>query len=284
MGIGEKVRKAGELLGTLVGQPRESKRHLVQLPFSARASQFCTAWTSQGRSAMATAERDELQGGDANPLAAFYSERTQGRGINKWHQYFEVYHRHLQRFAGTDCRLLEVGVFSGGSLEMWRQYLGPTAQITGVDIEDACKAYESEGTRVLIGDQSDRSFWKTYREQQPQPDIIIDDGGHEVEQQIITLEEMLPFLRSGGIYICEDVHGADNKFAHYVSSIANTLHAYQVDPVGHSAEKYACSAVGVQSVVHSVHIYPYLVVIERLDAPRRRLTSERRGTEWAPFA
>ena len=38
-------------------------------------------------------------------------------------------------------------------------------------------------------------------------------AGHTPEQQIVTLEEMLPHLRPGGVYLCEDVHGIHHDFA-----------------------------------------------------------------------
>ena len=40
----------------------------------------------------------------------------------------------------------------------------------------------------------------------PTPDIIIDDGGHTMEQQIATFEELYPWVNDQGIYICEDTH------------------------------------------------------------------------------
>ena len=58
---------------------------------------------------------------------------------------------------------------------------------------------------VFIGDQADRAFWKQFKEKVPAIDIIVDDGGHQVDQQVATLEELLPHLRPGGVYLCEDI-------------------------------------------------------------------------------
>jgi hypothetical protein len=57
----------------------------------------------------------------------------------------------------------------------------------------------------------------------PTLDIVIDDGGHEPEQQIASLEELLPFLQPGGAYFCEDVHGMYNEFASYVHGLGHKL-------------------------------------------------------------
>ena len=53
--------------------------------------------------------------------------------------------------------------------------------------------------KVFIGDQADRKFWSQFRREVPILDLVIDDGGHEPEQQIVSLEELLPHLRPGGV-------------------------------------------------------------------------------------
>ena len=56
-----------------------------------------------------------------------------------------------------------------------------------------------ERTKIFIGDQADRSFWAEVRQTAPLIDIVIDDGGHLPEQQLVTLEELLPHVRPGGV-------------------------------------------------------------------------------------
>ncbi|NDB56784.1 hypothetical protein EB169_13275 [archaeon] len=41
-------------------------------------------------------------------------------------------------------------------------------------------------------------------------DIIIDDANHKLSQQIKNVENYLPYVRSGGMYICEDVQTNEN--------------------------------------------------------------------------
>src|SRR5262245_56734777 len=86
----------------------------------------------------------------ANPLRDYFMAHKTGPGISKWMHYFDIYHRHLQKFRGRDVRVLEIGVYSGGSLRMWREYFGPKALVYGADIEPACSAYESERTTIFI--------------------------------------------------------------------------------------------------------------------------------------
>jgi hypothetical protein len=214
--------------------------------------------------------------GSSNPLRAFFESRKTGRGIWKWNHYFDAYHRHFGKFVGTNVNVLEIGVYSGGSLEMWRHYFGSGCHVYGVDIEKACKCYEDESTTIFIGDQGDRDFWKSFKGKTPPIDILIDDGGHRTEQQIVTLEEMLPHLRPGGVYLCEDVRGEHNGFSGYMQGIVANLNAFR----GSGSE---VSTTEIQAWIQSVHFYPYMTFIEKADRPVRQFIAPKHGTEWQPY-
>ena len=124
--------------------------------------------------------------------------------------------------------LAEIGIYSGGSLEMWQHYLGNQCHIHGIDIMKECSVYSSPSTTIHIGDQGDRLFWKEFRSKVPSLDILIDDGGHHPDQQRVTLEEILPHLKEGGVFICEDVLGSDNPFSTYAHGLADRLNAFNL--------------------------------------------------------
>ena len=77
-----------------------------------------------------------------NPLEKYFRSNKK-RLIHKWLHYFEIYHRHFERFRGKPVTVLEFGVSQGGSLEMWRSYFGDRCHIYGVDIAEVCKVYEN---------------------------------------------------------------------------------------------------------------------------------------------
>jgi cephalosporin hydroxylase len=239
------------------------------------AKEFADSWPTQSSPDAMSEEAPT-----SNPLWDYFAAHTSGPGIWKWRHYFDVYHRHLQRFIGTPSNVVEIGIFSGGSLPMWTSYLGPACHVYGIDIQEDCKAYESEQVSVVIGDQENRSFWQEFRATVPRVDILIDDGGHTPEQQRVTLEEMLPFLNAGGVYICEDVHGVDNRFGEFAAGLATQLNHYR-----HIEDSVQRSEITeFQRSVYSIHFYPYLVVIEKRGSPLRELTGPRHGTEWQPRA
>jgi hypothetical protein len=241
----------------------------------ARGAAYASAWSSTPLS---------RRSDDGNPLRAFFNACEEGAGIWKWDHYFDVYHRHFDRFRDTDVHILEIGIYSGGSLEMWRDYFGAQCHVYGVDVEEACLGYASESIHVFIGDQADRDFWRRFRNDVPKLDIVLDDGGHQPDQQTTSLEELLPHLSPGGVYVVEDVHGVRNQFAGYASSLVDALNAYRGIADHQNPERRKVSqATAFQSAVDSIHHYPYVTVIERRHGGVAEFVAPKHGTQWAPF-
>lgn len=220
-----------------------------------------------------------------NPLRDYFDSHRSGRGIWKHLHYFDIYHRHFEKFRGQEVHLLEVGVYSGGSLEMWKHYFGPRCRVYGVDIEEACKAYEDESVRIFIGDQGDREFWAAVREEVPPLDIVIDDGGHRAVHQRVTFEELFPHVRPNGVYLCEDIARDPNKFAQYLGQSAMALNEHVVKSKNRKDnERRAVYATNeLQANVRSITFYPFVAVIEKNTEPLAEIVSTKRGTEWQPF-
>ena len=114
-------------------------------------------------------------------------------------------------------------------------------------------------------------------------DVVIDDGGHRPAQQIPTLEELLPHLRQGGVYLCEDVNGVFNHFTQYVCGLSHNLNAPSVETVHRPGKEFIGRATPFQQSVSAIHLYANVVVIERPEVPFRELVCQRRGTQWQPF-
>lgn len=262
-----------DLLEAAVRDPLFFARQVaVAAPAAWRGSRFARRFTGGGAPGPEAAEADA-----ANPLWAWFQGHTEGRGVWKWHHYFPMYHRHLARFVGRETSVVEIGVYGGGSLDMWRSYFGDRCSIVGVDIDPACKALERRGISIVVGDQADRAFWARFREQVPAVDVLIDDGGHTPEQQQVTLEEMLPHVRPGGVYICEDIAGIRNRFAAFARGLVAELNGFSPLP----GVELRSRPSSLQAAVHSIHFYPYALVIEKHGAPPSELRASKRGTEWS---
>lgn len=137
-----------------------------------------------------------------------WSRETRRRKIQKWHHYFDIYERHLARFRGTECRLLEIGVMDGGSLQLWSEYLGPDAEIIGAEIDPRARMFDRmlPNIQVVTADQSDPEALAALSRDHGPFDIVIDDGGHTARQQINTFNGLYPAVDDHGVFICEDTH------------------------------------------------------------------------------
>ena len=105
-------------------------------------------------------QKQQIDGRDvskATPLGDLESWFRQGKPVNihKWQHYFEIYERHFTPFRGKAVKVLEIGVYKGGSLAMWRSYFGSGSIIVGLDIDPTCKQFEKafDNIHVRIGDQ-----------------------------------------------------------------------------------------------------------------------------------
>lgn len=215
-----------------------------------------------------------------NDLEIYFRENS-GRVIHKWDHYFEIYDRHFSKYRNKKITLLEFGVSHGGSLQMWKKYFGEDIKIYGVDINPHCASLKEDGIEIYIGDQENRKFLRSIANDIGQIDILIDDGGHTMRQQITTFEELYPCVSPDGIFLCEDTHtsywkdwgGGHRKrgtFIEYAKNFVDQINAW------HSTSKTLIPNEFTKTT-HSVHFYDSVVVIEKqkMEKPNHSTT----GTE-----
>lgn len=132
------------------------------------------------------------------------------------HGFCRFYDPWLSELRHKPINLLEVGIFKGSSLKMWRDYF-ECGTIFGADISsEALQTVENEDriTTVLCNQEKPEELINLFKGQMF--DIIIDDGGHTMLQQQLTLKYLLPRLKREGIFIMEDLHTSlVPSFAHY---------------------------------------------------------------------
>jgi methyltransferase family protein len=212
-----------------------------------------------------------------NPLETYFRHNRKGR-IHKWMHYFDIYDRHFARFRGKRIVVVEFGVQHGGSLQMWRHYFGRKAKIYGVDIDPRCKQLERRRTKIFIGDQEDREFLRSIARRTGPIDVLIEDGGHMMGQQIATFEEMYPHVKEQGVFLIEDLHtsywkrygGGYRKpgtFIEYAKNLADQLNAW------HSKDQ-ALVVDEFTRTTRSMHFYDSVIVFEkgRVERPHAEKT------------
>lgn len=135
-----------------------------------------------------------------------YILKNNQRLIHKWVHYLDIYEKHFARFVDKEIIVLEIGVFRGGSAQMWESYFGPKAKIVGIDIDPKCRGFAGGNFSVEIGNQSDINFLKQVVEKHGKPNIVIDDGSHIMSDVIKTFEFLYYNTDENGVYLIEDTH------------------------------------------------------------------------------
>lgn len=207
-----------------------------------------------------------------NPLEKYFRNNKK-RLIHKWIHYFDIYDRHFSRFRRKPVVILEFGVFHGGSLEMWRDYFGKKAMIYGVDIDPRCKQFEGKNMKIFLGDQEDREFLRKIVAEIGPIDVVIEDGGHTMGQQIATFEEVYGAVKEDGVFLIEDLHtsywenygGGYRKpgtFMEYAKNLMDQLNAWHSKDPEFVVDEFT-------RTTRSMHIYDSIIVFEKgaIDPP-----------------
>ncbi|MBG0792632.1 class I SAM-dependent methyltransferase [Methylocystis sp. H62] len=150
---------------------------------------------------------DKLRRNYTGKAASIFFE-NRGRIIHKWLHYLPIYDSLLGCYRQADVRVLEIGVSKGGSLDMWRKFLGDRATIFGVDNNPECAPLDTQTGPVRIGSQDDVDFLLSVVKEMGGLDIVLDDGSHIACHQRASFETLWPLISEGGLYIVEDTHTA----------------------------------------------------------------------------
>jgi cephalosporin hydroxylase len=129
------------------------------------------------------------------------------------HSYLDVYAEIFAPYREKAKNILEIGLMSGESLRMWSDYF--SGKVYGMDCDikpigglaDLSECI-SEGYNVKIGDATNPSIIKEFFEG-IKFDVIIEDAGHGIDQQLTIYEVFKPYLSKGSIYVIEDVQDID---------------------------------------------------------------------------
>jgi len=221
-------------------------------------------------------DRNGTASGEQNETDGFlhrYFLNNSHKRIYKWYHYFDIYARHLQRFRGSCPVLLEIGVMGGGSLRMWREYLGPNSTVIGLDINPDCLQHQEDGIEIFIGSQDDPAVIEAIFTKHPRLDVVIDDGSHQMAHMRASFEMLYDRLHPTGLYIVEDTHtcywseyggglGEPQSFMEFTKAKLdelNAVHTRGAVPVS----KFTRSTQGIA-------IYDSVVVFERRPQGMRR--------------
>jgi hypothetical protein len=204
-------------------------------------------------------------------------------GGHKWSQYFEAYEAVFSARRGASLRVLEIGVYAGSSLQLWRKYFAhPDTLVVGVDIREECKRYDApaDGIRVRVGSQADVTFLASVVAEFGPFDIVIDDGSHYTSHQITSFNALFgPGLTDDGIYVVEDLHcnywrpwrDSSNSFIDLCMGLVNRMHEHYRS-TSHAAffaglpESHFLPAIevpGITTILGEVRFFDSIIAIHK---------------------
>lgn len=207
----------------------------------------------------------------------FLAQNHTGNRFVKWAQYFEIYDEHFTVFLEkrrargvvSPLRVLEVGVWRGGSLELWRKYFGKAAIIFGVEINPNYPRVGQEVAEIRFGSQSDPDFLAAVINEMGGVDIVIDDGSHRSADVLASIKHLFPRLASPGLYIIEDLHtsywhdwgggyGREGTSIEVAKELIDLLHSAYNKKIP-SPHRLGLS----RDQVRGLHFYDSMLVIEK---------------------
>lgn len=197
------------------------------------------------------------------------------RLIHKWKHYFPIYERHFKDFVYKPLTFLEIGCGFGGSLQMWKRYFGPHANIVGIDILPRCQEYEEDQIAVRIGQQQDTTFLQKLVEEFGAFDIVLDDGGHVMRDVVTTFQFLYPRIARNGVYMVEDLHTA--YWPEYGGGLRKTgtfieLCKDLIDELNADHTRDALPPTEFTKTTLSMHFYDSIAVFEKGSTTKK----------WAP--
>jgi hypothetical protein len=146
----------------------------------------------------------------------------------RFHAYIRHYSRHFAPIRSDVRLMIEIGVQTPNSLQMWEAYF-PNATIVGIDIDPACKAFENGRKLVRIGDQNDKAFLDSIVDEfGGKIDIIIDDGEHSQPAILTSFCRLFPALAPHGIYAVEDLIDMP-RLAEFFHQIERSINHWPVE-------------------------------------------------------
>ena len=208
-----------------------------------------------------------------NKLQEFFHNKKNKLLAYKWQHYFDIYDRHFSKFIGKNPVIVEIGVYEGGSLEMWNYYFDGQCSIYGIDINPNCaivpEKLNASNIHVWIGDQGNANFLEELGKKIPPIDILIDDGGHFMNQQILTFEYLYKYIKDDGIYLCEDLHTSympnygggyknKNSFIEYTKNFIDYINTYYLTDNDKIHQN-----IQFRKSTDSIHYYDSVIVLEK---------------------
>jgi len=124
---------------------------------------------------------------------------------NSVHCYVEGYYeQQFFKYKNRKINFLEIGIRGGGSMKLWSEYFTNAKSIIGIDVDESVivnQFKDIDRVTYYFGD----AYTEKIVNKVPTLDIFLDDGPHTLESQLDAIKYYLPKVKSGGLFLIEDV-------------------------------------------------------------------------------
>ncbi|MEO7572240.1 MAG: hypothetical protein ABIX10_07370 [Acidimicrobiales bacterium] len=166
----------------------------------------------------------------------------------------------------------------GGSLRLWRDYF-PRSMIVGLDLHVKTIALGPR-VRFVQGNQAEPAdLMRATEALGGPPDIVIDDGSHQIEHAEESFRALFPLMTQGALYVIEDTHTSywpaygggspapASTAIGLVKSLVDDVQSH--DPVFDQYPQWGPRPIIDLGGADALHVYPGIVFIEKGSRARR---------------
>lgn len=223
---------------------------------------------------------------DLNTLGLTYKTDK----ASNWHNYTEVYEKYFEKMRHDPIKFLEIGLAYGCSARMWEQYF-TRAELHFMDnlknfVDEFNSTMPGRSHCHLVDQSNEAALLKFVNTVGGEFDIILDDGGHTMVQQITSFKTLFPFVKKGGLYVIEDLgtsflsewggygskpnpKSGPGTTVTFLQQLVEDINSFTVLPCGlpfFCADYKRYTAVQLnyfQQHIAAIHCYNCMVIIEK---------------------
>lgn len=141
----------------------------------------------------------------------FGADKSPYNTVAHRHPYTAVYSMFLSRFKEKPIRFVEIGIAGGASVRMWSKYFhNPNKSLFFFDCDrnfiEHSKSFRLPDVHCLeMNVYHEESIVEGLKKIGGDLDVLLDDSTHGIPEQVKIIKCGLPFVKSGGMIIIEDI-------------------------------------------------------------------------------
>lgn len=125
------------------------------------------------------------------------------------HSYLEPYEKLLNHLKYEQVDILEIGVWTGGSIQLWSDFF-VNGNVYGIDIRSQQQINQNllhnpKNVKLYLESNAYDKEFIDKNLSEMKFDIIIDDGPHTLQSMIFLVEQYSKILKNNGVLVIEDV-------------------------------------------------------------------------------